>query len=83
MKLFLKPCLYNTRCSAKLVIKSNRIPEEGEDFGKPVSTRDPDECMSEEIKHLINEKDYPQKRAVAAAYSICKHPKQKGKEDGK
>lgn len=37
---------------------------EGEDFGKPAST------VSQEISHLIKEKGYPQKRAVAAALSM-------------
>lgn len=37
---------------------------EGEDFGKPAAT------VSEEIRHLMKEKDYPQKRAVAAALSM-------------
>ena len=29
--------------------------------------------MSEEIRHLMKDKGYPQKRAVAAAYSIKRH----------
>jgi len=37
---------------------------EGEDFGKPAAS------VSEEIRHLIKEKGYPQKRAVAAALSM-------------
>jgi hypothetical protein len=52
---------------------------EGEPFGKPVSTRDPDKCVSEEISHLVKDKDYEQKRAVAAAYNICKHPDKRSK----
>lgn len=42
----------------------SKAMEEGEDFGKPAAT------VSEEISHLIKEKDYPQKRAVAAALSM-------------
>jgi hypothetical protein len=44
--------------------KGVTVPSEGEDFGKPASS------VSEEISHLIKEKDYPQKRAVAAALSM-------------
>ncbi len=53
--------------------------DEGEKLGKPVHTRDPDKCVSEEISHLVKEKDYPQKRAVAAAYSMCKYPDRQNK----
>lgn len=45
--------------------KAEKIPDEdSEDFGKPAAT------VSEEISHLIKEKDYPQDRAVAAALSM-------------
>lgn len=57
--------------------------DEGESFGKPVSEKakeDPNTCMSEEISHLIKDKGYSQKRAVAAAYSICDHPKSRTKK---
>ena len=48
----------------------NKIVE----MAKAISKKDPNECVSEEISHLIKEKDYEQKRAIAAAYNICKHP---------
>lgn len=68
MDLYLRPDLIKSEVTK---------PEEGEDFGKPVSTRDPDKCVGDEISHLVKDKDYEQKRAVAAAYSICKHPDKK------
>jgi len=43
----------------------------GEQFGKPVSQKTGQGCVSEEIRHLKKEKDYPQERAVAAALNIC------------
>ena len=44
---------------------------EGEKFGKPVSEKTGQGCVSDEIKQLKKQKDYPQERAVAAALNIC------------
>ena len=44
------------------------IPD-GADFGKPAAT------VSEEISHLVKDKEYPQKRAVAAALSMQREGK--------
>jgi hypothetical protein len=48
---------------AQMMFLSKALAE-GEDFGKPAST------VSEEISHLVKEKGYPQKRAIAAALSM-------------
>lgn len=50
--------------------KSFKGPE-GEEFGKPVSQKTGQGCVSEEIRHLKKDKGYPQERAVAAALNIC------------
>jgi hypothetical protein len=47
------------------MFKSETIPDEdAEPLSKPAST------VSEEISHLVKEKKYPQKRAVAAALAM-------------
>lgn len=49
-----------------------------EEFGKPVSRREGEssnEFMSRIIRHLVEDKGYDQKRAVAAAYRMTDHPK--------
>jgi hypothetical protein len=46
------------------MISLSKAMEEGEDFGKPAAS------VSEEISHLMKDKDYPQDRAVAAALSM-------------
>lgn len=48
------------------------------DFGKPMARREGEssnEFMSRTIRHLVNDKGYDQKRAVAAAYRMTGHPK--------
>lgn len=47
----------------QMMFLAKAVPE-GEGFGKPAET------VSEEVSHLMKEKDYPQKRAVAAALSM-------------
>jgi hypothetical protein len=49
---------------AQMKYFAKALAAEGEDFGKPAST------VSEEVSHLMKEKGYPQKRAVAAALDM-------------
>jgi len=54
-----------------------RMPE-GEEFGKPIVKREGEssnDFMSRIISHLMKDKGYDQKRAIAAAYSMSGHPK--------
>jgi hypothetical protein len=49
-----------------------------EEFGKPMARRDGEssnEFMSRTVRHLVDDKGYDQKRAVAAAYDMTGHPK--------
>jgi hypothetical protein len=55
-----------------------RVSKAFEEFGKPMARREGEssnEFMSRTIKHLMEDKGYDQKQAVAAAYDITGHPK--------
>jgi hypothetical protein len=55
-----------------------RVSKASEQFGKPMARREGEssnEFMSRTIKHLMEDKGYDQKRAVAAAYRMTGHPK--------
>ena len=43
----------------------------------------PASSVSEEISHLVRDKGYPQKRAVAAALNMKRRGKMRGKRKGK
>jgi hypothetical protein len=54
------------------------MAKSGEGFGKPMEKRkgeSSNEFMSRVISHLVKDKGYDQKRAVAAAYRMTGHPK--------
>ena len=52
--------------------------EKSEDFGKPMPKREGEstnEHVGRIISHLMKDKGYDQKRAIAAAYSMAGHPR--------
>lgn len=67
--------------SAKMgakTVKCLNMLDDIEWFGKPMKRREGEssnEFMSRTIRHLVNDKGYDQKRAVAAAYQMTGHPK--------
>ena len=53
------------------------FPPKGESFGKPMARRKEesvDDFMSRIVSHLVKDKGYDQKRAVATAYSMSGRP---------